>query len=351
MTDAGVRSRGRGVVTACLLAGGLGLLGCGGLGIDAPPHQIVPPDGNIAVRTGDTVYDISRRYGVPVRAIIDDNRLQPPFKLKLDAQLNLPQPRHHVVARGDTVYAIARRNGVDRSALVRINGIAPPYTIKVGQRLRLPAPTEVAAAGPAVVDPPPAAVTAETVAAPPPPSRSRSAAAAAAKPPPPQSMPPPSRSPGRFLWPLRGRLISKFGAKEDGLRNDGINIAAPRGSFVRAAENGVVAYAGNELGGFGNLLLIKHAGGWTTAYAHNEELLVRRGDRVSRGQAIARVGSTGNIREPQLHFEIRRGKSPVDPRKHLEMASRAGSNVTGLFEDVPALPIRAAGRGGRRGPG
>ena len=317
MSNAGLRSRGRGVVTACLLAG-LGPLGCGGLGIDAPPHQTVPPDGNIPVRPGDTVYDISQRYDVPVRSIIDDNRLQPPFKLELDRQLNLPQPRHHVVARGDTVNAIARRNGVDRSALVRINGIEPPYTIKVGQVLRLPAPTEVAAAGPTAAT----AVTAETVEPLPPPSQSRPADAAAARLSPP-AMPLPSRSAGRFLWPLRGRLISKFGAKEDGLRNDGINIAAPRGSFVRAAEDGVVAYAGNELGGFGNLLLIKHAGGWTTAYAHNEELLVRRGDRVSRGQAIARVGSTGNIREPQLHFEIRRGKSPVDPRMHLEMASGA----------------------------
>ena len=112
-------------------------------------------------------------------------------------------------------------------------------------------------------------------------------------------------------------MISGFGATGKGRHNDGINIAAPRGTPVKAAENGVVAYAGNELRGFGNLLLIKHDGGWVTAYAHNEALLVRRGDRVRKGQTIARVGSSGGVSTPQLHFELRRGKNAVDPRKHL----------------------------------
>ncbi len=124
----------------------------------------------------------------------------------------------------------------------------------------------------------------------------------------------------RFLWPVRGKVISEFGGKAGAQHNDGINVVAPRGSFVRAAERGVVAYAGNELAGFGNLVLIKHPDGWTTAYAHNEVLLVRRGDRVKRGQAIGRVGSTGNIQKPQLHFEIRKGKRPVNPRKYLKSA-------------------------------
>jgi murein DD-endopeptidase MepM/ murein hydrolase activator NlpD len=128
---------------------------------------------------------------------------------------------------------------------------------------------------------------------------------------------------------VRGRVVSDFGPKEGGLHNDGLNLAAPRGSFVRAAENGVVAYAGNELAGFGNLLLVKHADGWTTAYAHNEALLVRRGELVKRGQPIARIGSTGNVAEPQLHFEIRRGKTPVNPRDHLETAAAEGRRPTG----------------------
>ncbi|MBM3542503.1 MAG: M23 family metallopeptidase, partial [Alphaproteobacteria bacterium] len=102
-----------------------------------------------------------------------------------------------------------------------------------------------------------------------------------------------------------------------GLRNDGINISAPRGTPVRAAEGGIVAYAGNELRGFGNLILVRHADGWVTAYAHTEDILVRRGERVERGQEIARVGRSGGVADPQLHFEIRKGGEPVDPIAHL----------------------------------
>jgi len=101
------------------------------------------------------------------------------------------------------------------------------------------------------------------------------------------------------------------------LQNDGINILARKGTPVRAAQNGVVAYAGNELRGFGNLLLVKHEGGWITAYAHNSELLVRTGQKVRRGQMISRVGSTGSVDKPQLHFELRRGNQAVNPERYL----------------------------------
>ena len=121
----------------------------------------------------------------------------------------------------------------------------------------------------------------------------------------------------RFLWPVKGQIISGFGPKKGGLNNDGINISAPAGTSVMAADNGVVAYAGNELRGFGNLLLIRHADGWVTAYAHNAKLLVKRGEKVKRGQAIAQIGSTGNVSAPQLHFEIRKGTDPVDPLRYL----------------------------------
>ena len=124
---------------------------------------------------------------------------------------------------------------------------------------------------------------------------------------------PPVRRGSLFVWPLNGKLISSFGAKGNGLRNDGINIMAPVGSVVRAAGSGVVAYAGNELRGFGNLLLIKHGKGWVTAYAHNRNLIVRRGEKVSQGQVIAYVGNSGNVSRPQLHFEIRKGNKAVDP--------------------------------------
>ncbi|MCH7931873.1 MAG: M23 family metallopeptidase, partial [Proteobacteria bacterium] len=111
--------------------------------------------------------------------------------------------------------------------------------------------------------------------------------------------------------------VSRFGPKAGGLHNDGINIVAPRGSDVRAAENGVVAYTGNELRGYGNLVLIRHTDGWMSAYAHNETLLVSRGETVRRGQVIARVGSTGNVATAQSHFELRHGARSVNPLKHL----------------------------------
>ncbi len=129
---------------------------------------------------------------------------------------------------------------------------------------------------------------------------------------------PPPRSGGRFLWPLQGEQVAAFGPQGDGRHNDGINIAAARGTTVVAAENGVVAYAGNELRGFGNLLLIKHSDDWITAYAHNDRLLVSAGDSVTRGQAIAEVGATGSVAQPQLHFEIRKGTRAVDPMPLLE---------------------------------
>ena len=123
-----------------------------------------------------------------------------------------------------------------------------------------------------------------------------------------------------FPWPLNGRILAGYGVAPDGSRNDGISIAAPRGAPIAAIEAGIVAYAGNELRGYGNLILIKHADGWISAYGHCDELLVNKGDQVHRGTVIAKVGATGNAKEPQLYFELRRGKQPVDPRQFLATA-------------------------------
>jgi murein DD-endopeptidase MepM/ murein hydrolase activator NlpD len=146
----------------------------------------------------------------------------------------------------------------------------------------------------------------------------RQARAKPAAAPQPKSIPqPPPRAEARFLWPVRGKVLSSFGPMAGGLHNDGINIAAPEGTPVKAAENGVVAYVGNELRGFGNLLLIKHADGWVTAYAHTQEILVSHGQQVKRGQLVARVGATGSVAQPQLHFEVRQGSKAKDPAKLL----------------------------------
>lgn len=132
---------------------------------------------------------------------------------------------------------------------------------------------------------------------------------------------PPPRSGRHFQWPVKGRVISSYGPKPGGLRNDGFNIAADRGASVVAADNGVVAYAGDDLKGFGNLVLIKHAGGFVTTYAHNEKLMVKRGDRVKRGQVVATVGASGSVTQPQVHFQIRQGAHAVDPRPLMERVS------------------------------
>jgi murein DD-endopeptidase MepM/ murein hydrolase activator NlpD len=124
----------------------------------------------------------------------------------------------------------------------------------------------------------------------------------------------------KFRWPANGRVIAGYGATPNGQQNDGINIALPENTPVKAAEDGVVAYAGNELKGYGNLVLVRHPNGYVTAYAHAKELLVKRGDQVKRGQVIARSGQTGNVNTPQLHFEIRKGSSPLDPTRFLNGA-------------------------------
>lgn len=286
--------------------------------------QIAAATGSRGVHTverGDTVYRIARAYDVPIRGLLDANRLQPPYQLTMGQRLVIPQPRRHTVRAGDTVYGVSRRYAVDMAELVRLNSVGPPYRLRPGQRLFLPQPTGqatmvAAAARPESTTPvarrdrvfPPlnngevelAPETVEPVAP---------TLAAIPEPPP--------RAGSKFFWPVNGQVIAAFGPQIGGLHNDGINIAAPRGALVHAADNGVVAYAGSELRGFGNLVLLKHADGWTTAYAHNDELLVRRGDTVKRNQPIARVGSSGNVSSPQLHFEIREGTRAIDPTQLL----------------------------------
>ena len=165
-------------------------------------------------------------------------------------------------------------------------------------------PTALHEAQPAPEAAPPAVSAAPPGAAPETPDSARAAA-------------PPAAGTGAFLWPVRGHILANYGTKPDGTHNDGINIAAPRGAAVQAVDAGVVAYAGNELRGYGNLVLVKHANGWISAYAHCDAILVKRGEKVARGEVIARVGSTGNVGEPQLHFELRRGQHAVDPREFM----------------------------------
>lgn len=321
----------------------------------------------ITVQAGDTIYALSRRHNRPVRSIIEDNNLQPPYTLQAGQRLRLPQGRFHTVQRSETLYSISRSTGVDVYSLAQANDLQPPYSISIGQQLKIPSPTGYAVASAPVPDNPsapqppaprgyqvdtlpvspgvqpqpaqddtnsaglpaipqqPAPVPETTVPArgtATPRAESEQAVASAPAPTadPKQDTVLPPRAGRTFSWPVRGRVLAGFGPTPDGLHNDGINIAARAGAPVIAAENGVVVYAGSELKGFGNLLLVRHADGWMTAYAHLDKALVKKGQKVTKGQAIGTVGSTGGVNQPQLHFEIRRGTQAVDPAKFLSVA-------------------------------
>lgn len=217
----------------------------------------------------------------------------------------------YTVRAGDTVSEIADDYGISENALVAYNRLDNRNRIYVGQVLRIPRDGYVPAARPSPR--PYRAVSQHRYARHHHPRRKRYARRA---PPKPQRVREAQgySAPLRFDWPLSGRVISRFGATANGGRNDGINIAARIGEPIRAAASGRVIYAGNELKGYGNLVLIRHHDGYVTAYAHAERISVTRGSHVKKGQVIGLAGATGNVRRPQLHFEIRRGVRPVNPR-------------------------------------
>jgi murein DD-endopeptidase MepM/ murein hydrolase activator NlpD len=239
-------------------------------------------DRKIIVNKGDTVYGISRKYGVSVRSLISLNNLNAPYLLKEAQSLNLPVGSVYTVVKGDTVYGVSRKNDVLMNELVLANNLQEPYVLSVGQKLNIPIRIETNNVTQMVV------------------------------------APSPQISGKGFMWPLRGKVISAYGPKQAGLHNDGVNISAPLGSSVLASENGVVVHVDNKLKGYGNLLLIKHHDGWVTAYAHNDKILVKKGQTVHRGQVVANVGRSGRVSQPQLHFEMRKGSRAVNPSLYLQ---------------------------------
>lgn len=312
----------------------------------APVSRGVPPQscaGVVTVYSGDTLYSIARRCNVSVRDLIEANNLAAPYVITPGQAIRIPGGGEYVVQRGDALLLVARRLGVEFQTLARLNGKTPPYTIYVGEKLKVPGGRSGGGnqGGALVIASPnsgrqggePSSASTRVNSAPPPPSSPGAVTTAAAEATPPRAAPearhpafepsqtlppPPPPMVGKgFIWPVKGEVIAEFGPLAKGQNNDGINIAAPRGTPVRSTENGVVAYVGNELKGFGNLLLIKHSDGWVSAYAHNDQVMVRKGDSVKRGQQIATVGSSGGVDSPQLHFELRRGTEAVNPTAHL----------------------------------
>lgn len=246
--------------------------------------------GLVTVQKGETYYSLARRYNVPVRALLTANKARPPYVLAPGDRISIPRQEFYAVKKKDTLYSISRAHDTDVASLAKLNGLKKPFTISVGQRLQIPgkagriAATENAAPKKKVVK------TAR------------------------KTLPQAPKRVGRFRVPVQGSVISNYGPKEGGLHNDGINIAARNGAPILAAENGVVVYTGNELRGYGNLLLIRHSGGWVTAYAHISKFRVKPGAKVKQGEVIAEVGQTGNVDRPQLHFELRKGTRAVNPQ-------------------------------------
>jgi len=295
----------------------------------------------VTVGYGETVDTIARKHGVPVTALMQTNGIREPGQIRQGQRLVIPryvstspkgapsyaaQPKPagsvHVVKAGETLMSISRGTGASVAALAKTNHIDASKKLSVGDRLTIPQGGHQVAA----VNPPPAPKVAEPRTAPAEKIKVASAApvqtAHVAKEEPRTTetavkTAEPNGAMPSFRWPVRGRVIAGFGSKPNGTQNDGINLAVPEGTPIKAADDGVVAYAGNELKGYGNLVLIRHSNGFVSAYAHASELLVKRGDTIKRGQVIAHAGQTGNVTSPQLHFEIRKGSTPVDPTQFL----------------------------------
>ncbi len=326
-------------------------------------HQAPPPpppptwswDGGIAITVapGETLETIAHRHGVPVAVIMRANHISNPAAVHVGQHLVIPRyrsapvmayappatrvatvPDHlgtpravsatgsemHVVTAGETLNSIARLYRKPVGELAKANNISLYTRVRVGEHIVIPGASTKQRAEAA---PPPA---------PPPPHRDVAAIkesphsawnAVPVAPPPQQSPVKAAEAVGTvpsFGWPVHGRVIAGFGVAPNGVQNDGIDVSVPQGTPIKAADDGVVAYAGNELKGYGNLVLIRHSDGFVTAYAHASEILVKRGQTVKRGEVIAKAGDTGSVKTPELHFEIRKGATPVDPAQFLNGA-------------------------------
>ena len=309
----------------------------------------------VSVARGDTVDAIARRHGVPTSAVLQANNLTAGQAIHPGQRLVIPRyntaaapavhpaPKAvphiaganglgvHIVAPGETLTKISHIYKKSLVELAKVNKIQPHAKLNIGDKIIIPGIRTTSAKpkdAPKVADAKPIRAPAPKLAAAPSKTPLVRQAAATSEPVQSASMVTPAgetpaattgatRSaeggPPSFRWPVKARVIAGFGPRTNGQQNDGINLAVPEGTPVKAAEDGVVAYAGNELKGYGNLVLVRHSNGYVTAYAHAKELMVKRGDAIKRGQVIAKSGQTGNVDAPQLHFEIRKGPAPVDP--------------------------------------
>ncbi len=320
----------------------------------------------VTVRQGDSLNSISRRYGVPVQAVASVNgidnasQVQPGQKIIIPTYVYSDRNGHSSATEGENgkvkLPTVARNETVVTGSVPSSSGNAPrPGRKPVGQptftqisvseavveEVDVVRVTALPKRKPAVSN---ARLTTASISSSTPASAKVAAAPAAAAPSAPVqkvALPQPAltqeprptepiktpkvdntskddaTSDAKFRWPVRGRIISDFGTKPGGGKNEGVNLAVPEGTPVKAADDGTVIYSGNELKGYGNLVLVRHSEGWVSAYAHNSELKVKRGDTIRRGDVIGLAGATGSVNQPQAHFELRKGNKPVDPLNHL----------------------------------
>ena len=273
------------------------------------------PAGDYVVASGDTLCRIADRTGAAAEAIARANGIAAPYAVRVGQRLRVPAGRYHLVRGGHTGIAIARAYGVEWSRIVTANGLTEPYDLRVGQRLAIPetragrsrAAERAAAFSLDVEDLLTGAQPAAIARAP------RRPAVAPRRLPATTPIVAPARVATGFAWPVDGRVVKRFRAAAAGERSDGIKIAVPPDTPVKAAADGIVAYAGSGIAALGGLVIVRHGGGWASVYGHAAKLLVRRGQAVRRGDTIARSGSTGRADRPEVHFELRKGRAAVDP--------------------------------------
>ena len=275
------------------------------------------------VRSGDTLRAIGEMTRAGSEAIAMENDLTPPYTLVPGQRLRIPAGLYHRVAAGETGIGIASAYGADWGEIVTINALSEPYILRVGQRLRLPADArplpkkevDLAARAAAFnLDIDDIATGSQPALAA---NKAPAAASAAPRKPVTAAIATPATFTGRFVWPVPGKVIARFGPLAPGKVNDGINIATAAGTPIHATANGVVSYAGDQIAVYGGLILIDHGSGWVSAYGHAQQIDVRRGQAVKAGDVIGLAGASGQVQTPQLHFQLRKNRIPVDPLKQL----------------------------------
>ena len=306
----------------------------------------------VVVQSGDTLYGLAKKHNTSVQDLAKANNLSEPYQLSVGQKLMLTatekkttetpdvlkinkpvsgvksttrvELQEITVARGDTLYSISRKYSVPVNDLAVMNKLTAPFELSVGQKLCVPdlksaqKPIKTEKSEVVKVKKETKTVTKKESTSIQPVKVAKESVKKISSDPSKKLPTISARSSSKFAWPVRGKILSAYGAKSNGLFNDGINISASRGTAVKAAENGVVAYAGNEVKGMGNLIIIQHSDGWMTVYAHMDSMNVRRGARVKVGQQIGTVGETGKVDSPQLHFEIRKGTKAYNPSSYLK---------------------------------